>query len=54
MQVTYSDLEEDMFKEIPNTAFFHQKSVFHTIFKIAHFTKCGQAIIHHYRKGWLS
>jgi hypothetical protein len=30
----YSDLEEDMFKEIPNTASFFARKVFHTILKL--------------------
>jgi hypothetical protein len=48
----YSDLEEDMFKEIPNTVFLFTRNLSYD-FKIAHFTKCGYRLLHHCWKGWL-
>jgi hypothetical protein len=40
----YSDLEEDMFKEIPHFFFFHRNRFFHTILKIAHSLNVGTGI----------
>jgi hypothetical protein len=42
----YSDLEEDMFKEIPNTAFLFRRRLVYDFRKLP-ITKCGYRLLHH-------